>query len=244
MRLASGNTTLRSTNSNVEKLLLQVRNQETGLGSYTAVAFNDLGTTFYDEGFDTQRLSTAVSLYSHITNSNHQLGIQTREKFDRNIEIDLGFSSQIEGQREYSISLSSIEGQNIENENLYLYDKLLDIETNISDTSYNFTASNLTFNNRFTVRFKQGNILSAEDNLLPRNIFIHPNPATDEVIIRSKEVDIRKVKIFDLQGRKIKEFNFKSSFNQSINIASLKNAIYFIELISPGGNVVKKLIKK
>ena len=94
MRLTSGNTTLR-TPEGLEKLLVKVESEQYQVRSYTGIGFRQDATPQLDEGMDSDRLATLISLYSHLEDGSEQLGIQSRESFDSGIKIPMGFATQV-----------------------------------------------------------------------------------------------------------------------------------------------------
>ncbi len=70
---------------------------------------------------------------------------------------------------------------------------------------------------------------------------IFPNPVSDKLHIKSPEIPIEKVRIFDLNGKLIKEE--KLDHNQ-IKVSHLQKGIYILSIETPFGMLRKKLIKK
>ncbi|OFX57889.1 MAG: hypothetical protein A2046_08875 [Bacteroidetes bacterium GWA2_30_7] len=85
-----------------------------------------------------------------------------------------------------------------------------------------------------------------EENIFENeSINIYPNPTTNEAFIeiKSGKNEKLKLKIFDLQGRVIKEFNYSKSNIYKINAIDFAQGVYFIKLISGNTDVaVSKLI--
>jgi len=77
-----------------------------------------------------------------------------------------------------------------------------------------------------------------------REISVFPNPTSHELRIKSGELKIEKVKIYDMLGR---NFLTQSSFQSqeiSIDISQLPVGIYFVKMETELGEVVKKVIKE
>ncbi|MFK5982202.1 MAG: T9SS type A sorting domain-containing protein [Flavobacteriaceae bacterium] len=70
-------------------------------------------------------------------------------------------------------------------------------------------------------------------------IKIYPNPTTG-ILYFSSEIIIDKITIYTITGKKILEQKISENF---INIESISEGIYFIELQSNLGKIVKKFIK-
>ena len=244
LRLTSGNTTLRQS---VDKDLIwiTVREPQYHMGSTAGIGFTENATPALDQGYDTMKLGTVVSLYSHLADGSQQLGIQGRESFDSSITIPMGFSTQIEvdGGLPYIISIANLEGNNIENVTVYLVDHLLNITTNLSQRNYEFVSNAGNFDNRFTLQFEEGVILGTSENNL-ESIAIFPNPTKNVLQISSPKTTIHSAAIYDIRGRKVNEVQFTSEGNYQIDMSLLETSIYFVKITSESGSVTKRIIKQ
>lgn len=85
-----------------------------------------------------------------------------------------------------------------------------------------------------------GGTLGIDDELLAQSLRFYPNPVKDLLTIDS-ELELTKVEIYSVLGKKIKEIN--AHFN-AIPMANLSNGIYIIRMYSENGLASKKLIKQ
>lgn len=73
------------------------------------------------------------------------------------------------------------------------------------------------------------------------NVFsIYPNPTKDYLYIRSKNIDVLKIDVFDILGKKI--YSKKDDMNQ-LAISNLKCGILFMEIETERGTITKRIIK-
>jgi hypothetical protein len=80
-------------------------------------------------------------------------------------------------------------------------------------------------------------VTSAEDNL---DWSVYPNPVTDRFFINtSSEVPV-SIQVFDRHGRKVQQ----GTNNQYIDVSSLSNGLYFVELKSSQRKKIVKLLKR
>ncbi len=242
MRLTSGNTTLR-TPEGLEKLVLKVRNEQYELGSYTGIGFRPDGTAQLDDNMDSNRLATVVSLYSHLEDGSEQLGIQTRESFDDEIKIPIGFASQVEDETTYVISIAGLEGSILPNTTIYLVDNQEHIITNLTQGNYEFKSNKGIFNARFTIQFEQDGSLGFDQNKL-NSIAVYPNPATDILNIVSEGANINSVEVYDLRGRRVSSFIDNKQDYVALDVSSFNTGVYFVKINTDAGEVTKKIIKK
>lgn len=72
------------------------------------------------------------------------------------------------------------------------------------------------------------------------DVLVYPNPANDKLYLRANE-EIKQIRIIDLQGREVIEY---FADVEQINIETLTEGIYFIELTTSLGKVTKKFVKE
>ncbi|RMA58814.1 family 10 glycosylhydrolase [Ulvibacter antarcticus] len=243
LRLTSGNTTLRKV-SDADKIWIEVRENVYGLGSTTGVSFSENASSEIDAGYDTMKLGTVVSLYSHLQDGSEQLGIQGREIFDSGITIPMGFSTLIEADAgiPYTIAVADVEGLNIENADVYLIDHYTNMITNIKTGHYVFTSDAGTFDNRFTLLFES---LVLDTNVSVQDaVSIYPNPTENIVNIVSPNNVVDSIEVYDLSGRMISRTKFSSEKDYQLDMSSFESAIYFLKINTYDGAVTKRIIKK
>lgn len=241
MRLTTGNTTLR-TPVGLEKLTLKVFNEEYKLGSYTGVAFSPNGTAGLDAKFDSNRLATFISLFSHLEDGSEQLGIQTRESFDSGIKIPVGFASQIEQQTNYEISIASMEGDNLSTTPIYLVDHYELVVHDLTQGDYVFSSEKGQFEGRFTIQFEY-EVLGTDDAKL-NNIGVYPNPTDNILNIVSPNAQITAVTVYDVQGRKVDDVAVNNESIYQLDMSKLDVSLYFITITTEYGAITKRIVKE
>jgi hypothetical protein len=81
------------------------------------------------------------------------------------------------------------------------------------------------------------------ENLTKKDIKAFPNPFNNELFIESYSI-IKKVEVFDVNGRKIKSISNLTSKNISINTSDLEKGVYFFNVYNNDGSIIaKKMIK-
>ncbi len=76
------------------------------------------------------------------------------------------------------------------------------------------------------------------------NVFIYPNPSTGKLTVSIPEnVSTAKIALFNMQGMKIMEDAFRSS-EYTMDISSLSNGIYFVEIKTDKGTANRKILKQ
>lgn len=83
-----------------------------------------------------------------------------------------------------------------------------------------------------------------EQNNLNTSIVISPNPTEEFFIVNSTAGDIENINVFSVLGQKLISLNYKNETNVRVNLSEYKDGIYFVEVKTPEGTIVKRLIKK
>ncbi|MBR2051445.1 MAG: T9SS type A sorting domain-containing protein [Bacteroidales bacterium] len=122
-----------------------------------------------------------------------------------------------------------------------------------SDLSYNFTSSDELFiaevialyeEEKTSVAvaktYRQGENIVEHNNELNCNIY--PNPASDILTIAT-EANVEEIAIYDIYGRAVRQQVNETTGQQVVDVADLENVIYFINIKTDKGNIVKRFIK-
>lgn len=240
MRLNTGNTTLRAPQG-LDKLTLKIRNDRYELGSYTGIAFRADGTALVDDSMDSNRISTFISLYTHLLDGSERLGIQTRESFEDGIKIPMGFSSQIDAEVTYVISIENIEGNQLVQSAIYLIDHQEQQTIDLTLSEYEFESSKGTFDERFTLLFEGDALGNSEVN--SEKITLYPNPTRNIVTLIAHHSEVKSIQLFDLQGRMVKDVMVKSGKSFQIDVSDLTSSVYLVAIETTQGITTKRLLK-
>ena len=244
MRRLSNNNTLRSDEVETDRIWLSVQNETYQMQNSTLIGFSEYSTTNIDLGYDSRRLATIVSLYSHLEDGTKELGIQSRETFNPTIKIPLGFSTLIDEETSYKISIRQIEGVNLNEVLVHLIDKLENEIINLSENDYDFLSRKGTYNNRFIIQFEP-EVLSVSENDL-ESVVIYPNPAKDELTLSNPGfLELDEVIIYDLTGRVIKTIDLRNTgVTKTIPVSDLMDGIYMLRINKGADQITIRMVKK
>jgi len=242
MRRTTNNNTLRGQN-NKDRIWISVENSQYEMGGATLLAFNENATSGIDSGYDSRRLATVVSLYTHLEDGSEQLGIQTREAFGTGVKVPVGFSTQLDATLDYKISIATIEGENLDGATVYLIDNYTNTVTNLSQEAYAFTSEKGTFHNRFMLQFEGDVVLGTNENML-ESISMFPNPTDGELNIYSPTSPISEITIHDVQGRVVNESAHSNVNSVQLDLSVLKSAIYFVTITTEDGTLTQRIAKE
>ncbi|MAL59865.1 MAG: hypothetical protein CMC14_07455 [Flavobacteriaceae bacterium] len=72
-------------------------------------------------------------------------------------------------------------------------------------------------------------------------ITLHPNPTLNTLFIASENLEITSLSIFNFSGQKVIKIKEATS---EIDVSTLQSGIYFLEITSEEGTIIKKFVKK
>tara|TARA_R110002072_G_scaffold14272_2_gene59344 strand:- start:38973 stop:42053 length:3081 start_codon:yes stop_codon:yes gene_type:complete len=244
MRLSSGNTTLRAPNQeDLDKLWLSVKSVEYEVSSSMLLGFNPVATANLDPGYDSERLSDQLSIFTTHIATGSQLGIQTTSAFDSNMKFPVGFLTKIEDKTTYEIALDKVIGERISNAKVFLHDSVEGLVIDLTTQSYVFESNATNSPERFTVFFTADNTLGAEA-LTIQNIKFYPNPAKDVLNILSANQPLEQIEIYDMRGRLLEQYSAENNVSFSIKVSALRTGVYFVKINTASGSISKRLIKE
>ena len=244
MRVTDNNNTApRPTQDGINRIWVKVTNAQYEMGNNTLIAFSPFATNEIDLGYDSRRLATVVSLYTHLEDGSEEFGIQSRAAFEDGSKVLMGFSTLMDENLDYTISIKDLEGAGLENATVFLIDNELNIATNLSQESYTFKAEKGTYNVRFTLQFRSNEVLG-DENVGLEKVSIYPNPTNGVINVVSPDARLNTLEIFDVSGRRLQSIDLSTSTQYQVNLSNLQSAVYFIKINTDKGSVTKQIIKQ
>ena len=80
-------------------------------------------------------------------------------------------------------------------------------------------------------------------NELSSSINIYPNPVDNELILAT-ELRVEEIAIYDIYGRMTTAYGLQTTdFIHTIDVADLEAGVYFVNIKTENGNIVKRFIK-
>jgi hypothetical protein len=216
-----------------------------GAFSQTLVGYVAGATQDLDRGYDGESFGgNTVTFYSIIPQAN--LAIQGRSlPFDQNDVVPLGFNATKKGN--YSIRIDHLDGV-LNNEKIYLEDKLLNVTHDLKQKPYVFSTTVGTFDNRFVLKYSNNNkTLSVEENNTKTNdIMMAHIQNNNTIIINNTLTDaiVEKMTLFNILGQSISSWKIENQDQQNIQIPinSISPGVYVAKLKTTTGELSKKII--
>ncbi len=243
MRITDNNNTLRAVEQDMNRLWVRVSNNTYDHHNTTLIGFVEDATNGLDSGYDSGRLATVVSLYSHLDDGSEQLAIQGRAGFEVEAQVKLGFETIIEEEQEYLISLDQLQGPAIEQQEVYLIDIIENVIVKLNEQDYKFISNAGRQDERFIIQFKPREVLNNLESAIEA-ISVFPNPANGIININSPKSSIKEVTVTDIQGRIISTIKAYDKNNLVVDVSHLNTAVYFITIKTELGIKVEQMIKK
>ncbi|WP_136482083.1 T9SS sorting signal type C domain-containing protein [Cognatitamlana onchidii] len=223
---------------------------DNGVFNQILIGYVENATDAFDGmSYDAPKLLTpgyAAALYSNMENDDTKYVIQGKSlnSINENEVIKLGLSTTIDIATLYSLSIDHLEGDFLNNTNVYLKDNLNGISHNLKDSSYSFTSEVGEFNDRFEIVFSE-KALSINDKLSQNNSLriIELNDGFVQ-FKTSEQLLIKKVSIYDVLGRQLYDLKGNSS-SEIYKLENLSNATYIVKVqLSNGSVLTKKIVLK
>jgi hypothetical protein len=137
-----------------------------------------------------------VSMYSLI--GNDAFIIQGRSlPFDSNDKVPLGINIIEAGS--HTIAIKKVDGLFVNDTNIYLEDKQLQIIHDLKEGPYVFTTEKGIFNNRFVLRYNTGTLGNPSFNALDNSVVVSTHHG--ELNIKSYLENMQEVTVYDVLGR-------------------------------------------
>jgi len=250
MRVCNQNNQFFRTSSEKDKLWINLTT-DNGVFNQVLVSYLE-GATDNDDGmsFDAPKntaTDAAALLYTTMKDdSSKKYVIQGKalESMNENEIIRIGYKTIIDIPTTYTLSIEKYEGAFLNNNPIYIKDKILNEVHNLKENSFNFTSDAGEFNERFEIVFKE-DALSIDTAISKDSSLLIIDHLNGEVQFKYQGNHVMKnIEIIDLLGRKL--YNFKPvTNNEKFRLFNLTNTLY-IARVTLDNNAVftKKFIKK
>ena len=223
-----------------------------GIYSQICVAYAEIATNGYDgNAIDTKRnyAGNAGMIYSMMEGdpySNYVIQGKALSSLNEDEIVPIGFGAYISSSAVYTLDVIKTEGGFLNNNPIYIKDSYLNAIHDLSESSYQFTSEGGTFNDRFSIVFKNENTLSEDKLALKENglSIVELQNGNVQFALKNSSLTISKVSIIDLQGRLVYTLSGGSS-REVYDLNNLSTAAYIAKVeLSNGIVITKKAIKK
>ena len=207
----------------------------TGTYKQTLIGYATNATLNLDRGFDSSFLNAGNSVVLYSMSDTNTLSIQGRPlPFDDNDEVQLGFYSATSDT--FQINLHNFDGLFLE-QNIFLKDKFLNIIHNIKESPYSFSSLSGTFNDRFSILYRDNALANNEFSLDNINVVLFkPN---DNLNIKTDNIIIKSVKIYDIRGRLLSDKKEINATETSLNVGTT-NQVLIVKITTSEDKIITR----
>ena len=221
------------------RIWLNITDSAKKTGSQTMVGYIENATNSYDLGYDSVLFDDAKPLLIYSMLGTDTIAIQGRAlPFSNADTVPIGYYTQIADN--VTITLHQTDGLFLDNQDIFLEDKVLNVIHDLKSDPYVFASAAGTFNNRFVLRYTDGTLgnkdFKAESNKVVVAI------KNKQIKINSFGETIDKVTIFDLLGRQIYQKNKVNSNELSITNAASSSQTLLVKTTLQNGQIVTEKI--
>jgi len=197
------------------------------------------GTTLdYDTNFEAASYEGNANLdfYSNLTNK--KLVIQSRPlPFNADDIVPIGFMST--AAETYKVAIDHVDGLFLDNQPIYLEDKLKNVIHDLKQGAYTFTTAAGTFNDRFVVRYTNS-ALGNEHYDFNNSVQAIAN---DKVTVYAGVEPIESIEVIDLLGRTLRHYDQINATTYTLGNLSKNDKVLFLKIkLSNQVVVTKKII--
>ncbi|WP_073352303.1 T9SS sorting signal type C domain-containing protein [Flavobacterium xanthum] len=207
--------------------------------SQTTVAYVTNATNEFENGYDSYVYDDAqpYAMYSLIGTSKMVIQGRAVPFVDTDV-VPLGYAINQAGPA--TIAVYNYDGLFLEEQGIFLEDKVLNVIHNLKEDPYNFISAVGTFDDRFVLRYTDKTLSTDDFGILERQIVISKDK--NELKIKSELETIKKIMVFDILGRKIIDNPAVNSNEFRTSNSALKNQIGIVKVTLTNGQVLSKKV--
>lgn len=221
------------------RIWLNITDSAKKTGNQTMVGYIENATNNYDLGYDSYLFDDTKPLLIYSMLGTDTLSIQGRAlPFSDADTVPIGYYTKIADN--ITISLHQIDGLFLDNQDIFLEDKVLNVIHDLKSDPYVFASAAGTFNNRFVLRYTDGTLGSGDFTTQADKVVVALK--NKQIKINSFGETIDKVTIFDLLGRQIYQKNKVNSNELSITNAASSSQTLLVKTTLQNGQIVTEKI--
>ena len=220
------------------RMWLDIFNNTSGQLDRTLLGYATNATIGKDNLYDCfTKPKSEISLYSLIDNKPY--AIQGRPlPFDNQDLVPMGIKIIQSGS--HTIAINAVDGLFLQNQDIYLEDKLLNIIHDLKQAPYVFTSNTGVFDDRFVIRYTNAALSTNNASLINSNVVVTTN--NNQVSIKSAYEKMTSVIIYDLLGREIVKKENVSLNEINFNTITARNQALIVKIKLENETIVTKKI--
>ncbi|WP_282071465.1 PA14 domain-containing protein [Polaribacter atrinae] len=205
------------------------------------ISFQATNSFAFNKGYDSEAYETGkTDMYWKFPNDDKNYVIAGVQEISNELEVPLEVIVNYSGQ----VNIMVDETENVTRD-IYITDKL-------TGTSYDLTSDKITltldkgkYTDRFVLNFSESSVLGLDDDLLATFTNIYADNDNNNIVIsKSQEIEIQKVELFDILGKKVSIWNIKEqkdTYRLDIK-KQIPTGIYIVKMNTNKGETNKKVV--
>jgi hypothetical protein len=209
-------------------------------GSQTMVGYIENATNGYDLGYDSTLFDDTRPLLIYSMLGTDIMAIQGRAlPFSASDVVPIGYYTKIADN--VTITMAQYDGLFLDDQGIYLEDKVLNIIHNLKEAPYTFASAAGTFNDRLVLRYTDGSLATKNFDAQTNKVLV--SNKNKQIHIESFAGTIDKVAIYDLLGKQIylKE-NIDGNELSIANIVSSHQTLVVKTTLQNGTTITNKIV--
>ncbi|QVY63993.1 T9SS type A sorting domain-containing protein [Polaribacter sp. Q13] len=206
-----------------------------------AISFDKVNSFDFDNGYDSKVYETGkTDLYWKFPSDDNNYVIAGVQEISNELEVPLELTMDYTGQ----VNLMVDQIQNVSRD-IYITDKLTGTSYNVKDKKATLTLAKGVYTDRFVLAFKEATVLGLNEDILSAQTSIYADNDNNNIIIsKNQEVNIQKVELFDILGKKVSTWNIneqKPTYQLDIK-KQIITGVYIVKMNTNKGTISKKVI--
>ena len=226
------------------KLGMNYSNDEgSNLHRQIGVSFNQANSFGYEKGYDSEMYDlNPTDFYWKFPNDANSYVISGVQEISDALEVPLEVIVS-----ENSIITIGIDEINNINQNVYIKDKLTGQTQKINDVSAAYQLEAGTYTERFVLAFEaaEDTVLGVEEDIFTGKTSVYADNDNNNIVIsKNQEVNIQKVELFDILGKKVSTWNIneqKPTYQLDIK-KQIITGVYIVRMNTDKGIMSKKVV--
>ncbi|WP_208890320.1 T9SS type A sorting domain-containing protein [Polaribacter sejongensis] len=211
------------------------------LHNQIAISFQETNSFDYDKGYDSEIYEVGkTDFYWKFPEDETKYVIAGVQEISNELEVPLEIIMDYSGQ----VTLMVDEIINIDN-GIYITDKLTGTSYNVKQGRTTLTLEKGLYTGRFVLAFKETSALSVEDDILAGYTSIYADNENHNIVIsKNQDIEINKVELFDILGKKVSLWKIKeqkSTYQLEIK-KQIPTGIYIVKMKTNKGEMNKKVV--
>ncbi|WP_282072170.1 T9SS type A sorting domain-containing protein [Polaribacter atrinae] len=224
------------------KLGFEYKNaEELLLHRQIGISFQEINSFGYDKEADSEVYGVDVTdMYWKFSNDDRKYVIAGVQAISDDLEVPLEITMGYSGE----VGIMIDEKQNVSRD-IYITDKLKGVSYRISDEKITLTLGKGVYSDRFVLAFRESDVLSLEEDVWSNGLHMYSDNENHHIVIsKNLNVNLYKVELFDMLGKKVSLWDIKeqkTSYQLEIE-KQIPVGVYVVRLNTDLGIINKKVV--